>query len=780
MPILPPKVIGPLSECSRSVVFENAIPGAKVVLLCNRNGDIREIGSQEATQSSGTVTTGKELLAGDLISFRQTMDNEVSDLSSIPVEVQKSVSKFNPPQVLSHLYRCSRGFIIGAMRPGTRVEVLKGTKVLGTGEATYGEAYVSFGPFGLNANAGETLTVRQRVCPKPPPPGGAPEWIVDHPLPPVEEPQVFLQNGIPIPAPTITKGLTACSRAIEVSGIIPGAEVIVENSGRWSAWLSASDQTVAWLPLPIALTKDEKVTVRQEYGCETQSERRNQIVGSQEILAKPQLGQIDCNTSPEILVSGFKSEANVEIEVVHQGQTKIYRTVATVKNGTENKDIPLPAPPMPVGATIRVRQGECNKWSDWSEPPITANAFAGPIKKPRISADLFRCQNTIPVENLFPLGGLLTVISAFRGPIFAKTVSSNSIPIHINPSLDQGDNIFVEYSICGFRESSYVKNVQPLFNVNAGEFVGPLVEGDTTVTVKDVTAGAYVELWIRDNNGLESRNQSGYAPLAPLNDNGKVSVTFTVLQGLAAGSHVYMKIWHCSQYGLNEGLTVEHAPPHIFNLFPPVVEAGADALTLRVLGALFRSGAKISLDGLKVTTTLIGNDELRTDLLKSFFVKPRGVKVKVVNPDNKESNEVIFNIKAVPGGGGNGTPPPPLKMTLNVGFGSDSGFGLEIQSVTFHVTPPSRPVEILNGNIVAPYHRNATAVFDRINYPNGTYHVEVPEVQFTYSDAAGGPIKTSSVGGVGVDVLLAPGFPSTLNFSIDLDNINPTRFKLNY
>ncbi len=48
MELLPPKVFGPLSECSRSVIFEDASPGATLTLLRTRGGQTQEVGTIQA------------------------------------------------------------------------------------------------------------------------------------------------------------------------------------------------------------------------------------------------------------------------------------------------------------------------------------------------------------------------------------------------------------------------------------------------------------------------------------------------------------------------------------------------------------------------------------------------------------------------------------------------------------------------------------------------------------------------------------------------------------
>src|SRR5258708_7321531 len=642
MALLPPRVIGPLTECSRSVIFENALPDAKVILVRTRSGVAQEVGEAQATLSRGIVTLnpGEEFAAGDQVSAYQKTDTGASKPQPDTIEVQKSVENVNPPQVLTHLYQCSRGFWVGAMRPGTNVQVLQNNDVIATGEAIDGTAFVRTVSTG-GLPIGAPLTARQLLCPKPPPPGGSSGWLLDTPLPPLETLPI-VQGGV-VPAPTFITGLTACSRALPVGNVIPGAEVILEDANHaWWASAWPSDQTSVWILLPVALVEKREVEVRQEFGerCQMHSERLRGTVGPPEQLTKPQLAQIDCNTTPEVFVSFLKPEVDVEFEVIFEGKKTTYRTKVTHDPGTPvpHTDI-LPAPPMPAGAIVRVRQGECDHWSDWSDPE-TAKARAGSVNQPRIAADLFTCQNTVPVENIWPLAGTVRVISDRRGQIGQTPPFGGIMPIHVAPSLDEGEFITVEHKVCDTTMTSEVKKVKPLADPSAGVVVGPLYDGDTSVRVKDVTAGAYVELWDQSH-----RLDEGYAPFS---NSGKVEVTFSGFGKLQGGQLIYMKFWHCGRYGRNHDLLVEYRAPVLNQITPASVIAGSGPLTLTAHGSQFRTGAILRLGAQNRPTTFISATEVRAAITAVDVATAHNVSVTVVNPDGKATGSVQFTVAPPP------------------------------------------------------------------------------------------------------------------------------------
>lgn len=375
-------------------------------------------------------------------------------------------------------------------------------------------------------------------------------------------------------------------------------------------------------------------------------------VGPREQLAKLQLFQIDCHTSPTVYVGVFKKGADVEFEVVFQGQAKLYRSIATNTNG------PFPAPPMPEGAAVRVRQGECDHWSDWSDPQ-TAKALARPVQKPRIVGNLFQCQNSVPVENIDPFAGTLRVISSVLGTIAQTSEFGNVTSIPVAPSLIAGHDIIVVHEVCGVIEPSEKKRVQLLENPGIGDVVEPLYDGDTSVTVKDVTAGAYVEIWDQDH-----RLQSGYAPFS---DSGKVSVVFSGLKELRAGQHIHAKFWHCGHYGRNEGKTVQLRKPELHAVNPSsVLVPSSDPTAFNLHGRYFRPGAQMWFAGAGLVNTTFQSTTDLLGLVAGYHVAtPRTVKVMARNPDGQTTGLLDVELKARPP---EPPPPPPPPQPSATGF----------------------------------------------------------------------------------------------------------------
>ena len=640
MELIPPRILGPISECSRHALFENAIPRATVVLVRTRGASTDTVGTIVATNSSGAVALdpSQEFVGGDRVTLLQHTSTAASPWQADAVVVQHSAAGFNPAQVLTHLYECSFGFSVGAMRPGTRVEVLRGSTVIGTGLATDGTAHVRVTSGGL-PQAGTELTLRQRICPKPLPPFGMPEWVVDSALPAVEP--MPSPNGPlgEVPPPRIVSGHTACSRSLIVDRVLPGAEVIVEDRTRgWWASRGPSDATQITLALPVALNEGDRLEVRQEYGCRSEPRRDSVLVGPQVTLSQPSLWQIDCASSPTVYVGQLKSEADVEFEVVHNAETKMYRSVATHASG------PFPAPPMPEHSVVRVRQGECGVWSDWS-PPQTAKPLANSVSQIKIVGELFQCQNAIPLENIFPLAGVIVVRSDVLGEIGRTSGFGNTTTVRVAPSLVKDHMITVEHFVCG-QGAGDRKQVQALAPPSIGE-IDPLFDGDTTVTIREVTAGAYLELW-----NQQERLETGYAPFS---NTGTVTVTFSGLTPLVVRQHLHAKFWHCGQYGRNEGRTVFLRKPELISVSPASVDVpAADPTAFALHGRHFRPGAMMWFQGAGLVNTTFNSTTDVLGVVAGHHVRsPRTVQVMVHNPDGQFSNGLQITLVARP------TPPPP-------------------------------------------------------------------------------------------------------------------------
>ena len=384
------------------------------------------------------------------------------------------------------------------------------------------------------------------------------------------------------------------------------------------------------------MKKDKPVEIRQEVSirCELKFERKKSNVGPKQTLTKPRLAEIDCNTTPIIFPVGLKPEADIEISVfvLSTGVETIYRTVATTSLGA------LPAPPMPDGSVVKIRQGECEVWSDWSDTQ-PAKALTVPPQKPKISANVFSCQDALQVENIFPLIGELRVMSKKYGELNRVPPSGNIITISVAPSFTVPDDIWIEHHVCGFVARSDAKDVKQSTDVVPGTIKGPLFDGDTKVLLTHAVAGARIELW------NELKGAMLEAVRAPFDDTGFVSFEFSGFGPLQAGWKIYARTWHCGQFvSTQPSVPVVFKAPVLSQLDPNGVTVGQSALTLKLKGSDFRSGAQVQWAGVARTTTFVSATEIHAAISAADLAAVQSVEVKNYQPGRSgDRTAVLFD-----------------------------------------------------------------------------------------------------------------------------------------
>jgi hypothetical protein len=646
MSLLPPRVVGPISECTKWVTAHHTVPGAVVTIEAQApDGSKRTVGESTTHQTTARVRldVGQTLNAGDQVNAYQDDGADASKVSTDGPVVQESVSEMSPVQALTRLTRCGLGLSLGGMRPGTEVEVHWQGGPIGSGVAHEGVAHVKIHsglPGPLPAGA---LRAHQRVCPKPPPPPPASSWVMESDLPEVLPSP--LPAGARVPPPTILSGLSACSRAVEVADILPGAEVILEGRDRgWFIALGAGDHSTATLHLPVSLTEGEPVVARQVLGyrvCRVIADEDELEVGPREPDARPQLMPVSCARVPVLWANLLRTGADIEFEVATSGVPTIHRTVVV------DKDQPLPAPPMADGDVVRLRQGGCGEWSEWSEPQ-TVQALTADLTVPRIPHELFACQDQVEVENISPLIGILRVMSDQRGELARVVPTAEAMAVAVAPSLSAGHEVWVEREGCGLHAESERRVVRQNNHEAPGVIAGPLYDGDTEVIVEELVAGARVEIW----DASPDVDVLLTSAKAPSSDTGRVDARFTGFGELQAGMQVYAKTSYCGHFERTDHVAVGFRSPKITGISPPSIMMGSPGLTLKVSGRQFTTGAVVLWKGQPRPTTYHSRTEVRAAISASDLTTAEAVEIKVRIPDGQTTEPFWFYVMSP-------VPPPP-------------------------------------------------------------------------------------------------------------------------
>lgn len=216
MPLLPPTVVGPLSQCSPGARVQGQLTGATVTLY--QNGV--QVGSGSASWSDQVFdfAANVTLVPGAKITARQTLGTEMSSESPLPVTVQAKPATLGYVGIKTHLYVCGLCAWLDGVVPGATIEVTVNGVSRGNGIAYDGSAQVGFTQ---PTAPGEILQARQTAC-------GTPGPLTT--LPPPDPPPV--PKGRRLTPPTVNAPLRECQRAVTVSNVFDGSQVTLIQSGR--------------------------------------------------------------------------------------------------------------------------------------------------------------------------------------------------------------------------------------------------------------------------------------------------------------------------------------------------------------------------------------------------------------------------------------------------------------------------------------------------------------------------------------------------------------------
>src|ERR1700680_2954831 len=150
-PLLSPKVVGPLSECSSNVRVKGQLTGATVDILANG----ASVGGGLATWSDQVfpLNVGVTLAQGAQVTATQSLGGTTSPPSPIPIAVMKRPGAGMVGNVgcKTHIYQCGQCLWLDGMVPGAKVEVKVGGVLRGAGQADDGPARISLSqPTALN------------------------------------------------------------------------------------------------------------------------------------------------------------------------------------------------------------------------------------------------------------------------------------------------------------------------------------------------------------------------------------------------------------------------------------------------------------------------------------------------------------------------------------------------------------------------------------------------------------------------------------------------------
>jgi hypothetical protein len=475
MPLLPPAVVGPLSECSSRVRVQGQLIGANVDIFSN--GAHVGTGTATWTDQSFPLLPGKTLSPGAQVTATQTQAGSTSAPSPSPVIVQKKPPVIGTVTSKTHIYVCGHCLWLDGMVPGAKVEVSVAGVVRGSGIADDGSARVGLT---VPTGSGDILVAQQTACGTAGSPTNLPK---PDPLP---------GSNRKLAPPTVEGPLRACQRAVTVSHVVEGAQVMLtETPTAGFSETACFDLSSLWFATPPLILGDSVSALQQMPGCEIKSaSSASVVVGPSTPVPIPDVVPPLCAGGVSVRLTGLLPGSPVEIF-----QNGISLGTGSAPSATF--DFPVPA--LTANAHITARQELCTNWSALSTPPVKVNPHPGSLPTPLVASPLFECGAAVHVSDLHP-GAMVAVFSTLLGaPIGSAFVYSTAADIPVAPLLIKGDKIWAEQKGCGLVSSkSPLVPVQPLTKPGLPTVLKPVENCMKSVTVANVVAGAHVDVYVNN------------------------------------------------------------------------------------------------------------------------------------------------------------------------------------------------------------------------------------------------------------------------------------------
>lgn len=482
MPLTAPSVEGPVSECSDRVRVEGQLPGAEVEVVAA--GSI--VGRTTASSASEVVSLTTRLSAGDEVAARQSKGGTTSSLTPDPVTVQAKPDPVGPVSFAAPVFRCAECLRVEGTVPGAGVDVEAGGSAIGRGEALHRGVHVRLRP---NAPAGGRIEARQTAC-------GDTGATVEAPLRPAAADGEMEGR---LPAPEVHGPLQACRRVVPVSGVLPGARVVIHRSsgpdpsfcvgrpGRWNVRL--------WTPL----RRGETIRASQELpACNLASGRSGQVpVGPPGPVDRPGIDGPLCAGGTTVRVTGLEAGAQVEIAVdVPSGGAGPSRRTVHRGAAPEEGAFAFRVDPLPPRADVTARQTICGIDSAWSAQ-VTVHEAPEELDVPRIPGPLFECATVVRVTGLTPGTWVYVESRRLGAPIGWAWADGTERDVRVAPQLAEGDEIVARAVGCGEEsDRSRPETVRPLEELGPPTVEEPVWDCPRPVRVSDVVPGAAVDVYV--------------------------------------------------------------------------------------------------------------------------------------------------------------------------------------------------------------------------------------------------------------------------------------------
>jgi len=372
MPLGPPAIMPPASNCSRLVRVMGQFSGSRVRMFLE--GDPVPVGEADLPWADALVPVDSaRLVPGRKLVATQEIGGETSAPSPAGVVIEAATN--GQVSLPFTLHSCAQSLYLADCEAGARLEAWQGATLLGRGEAAGDFLWLAFDP-GRRVRAGTAVEMRQFICTDP----AAAVTTSAVPVPPVP-------NGRgALPPPDIVQPLEECQRLVPVVGIIPGATVLLTRNGEviFDASVPRPDVGIRVDALRIG----ERFEISQSMpACELGAAgQRSAEVQPLTRLRRPRIDGPVCAGAHQVQVSRLKPGATLR---VFANGAEVGRWEAGAESMPVDIAIALPAVITarqelcgiisPVSRGYTVASGRSGRWflaEDAEGEPLMAEAFA--------------------------------------------------------------------------------------------------------------------------------------------------------------------------------------------------------------------------------------------------------------------------------------------------------------------------------------------------------------------------------------------------------------------
>ncbi|MBO3095469.1 hypothetical protein [Cellulomonas dongxiuzhuiae] len=442
MALCVPRIVGPVSGWTSSLLIEGAVAGATVVV---RDGSPTGPDLVKSSVGGGRdrvpllpgvqLSPGRALFVAQIDAF-DTSPWTSPHLAEVVGPPPVDWAKVPPPWFRSQVFACGRAVWVEGCVPGAQVSISVGALPLGQAVADEGRARARLGtgfPAGLVARA--TLSA----------PPGAP-GIVGAPVSTTTPVRALpVPSGAELPAVVVGPPRPeGCDTSIVVAGVVDGAEVTVDRADEGIVEVALFDLDSLSLRLGTPLDpRGGRLTVAQAVSarCEVRPSPPVTVEWGPATQPPTPTPRPPCGGSPFLYVENLKGGAALTIDV---GGT-VFRTVVPPATTATVFEVA----PMAEGVTVSVTQQACGLAS---QPGVTTVGPGMVSQPPTVAGPLLRCARVVRVTGVTP--GALVRVHA-RGVAGSSPISpwvwtgSTSVAIEVSPSLVEDDEVSAEQTVCG-------------------------------------------------------------------------------------------------------------------------------------------------------------------------------------------------------------------------------------------------------------------------------------------------------------------------------------------